>query len=1153
MVNRSRPSGSRAPPDTSCAVALPVDSERLAAPDFGPPKDSSLDSIGGGTQSSIWEGDDDFKSFALQMPSTQDTAPNSQATDPPDSAEGSCASLVALGKRKSITSSPQRPTKVPRLDSDQNVFLEVTPNIADPHAPFVVSSNERLESILRAKHVPYGSQWEMAYLLSTGQLKSDEIEIEHVVELGRYKTNASAVPVTAYILSKGRIDAGLNARSTSSPEQLAKLPYAEQDKEEAMLAKNEHAALGFNEDDPSWFGGKIHYTARIKETGSRSNPFTVVLRRPELGVSSQFYRRYGSASFLTVRLSKGISGDRGNGEAIDVFVRRPLIVLGRVFRTVRRADDSFIYFRTNELFVGDSVSPNQTISGAPSFWDFFNAQNPLTHNTAQTMGKWSTRIALGFSTSVPGCVVKKRNVFKTDDVVSKEGSDMTDGAGFMNKATARALRDVAGCRDVPTAAQVRIDGAKGLLILHPDDASEEPRVWLRPSQRKICYADGEQDRSTLIVNLLRTSKTRTVCRLSVETVIIMAENRVKCDAFKALFEESVSSIYEPLLDWDGENAMQRLYAAVNSLGGVVAARAARQDVQRARLHGHVDRHSEVLDDADEETTYEETTDDAVVDGADTPYAIAGWEDPTSGCPAMPAEIVCMMLQAGFRPQECDFLRERLQTFTRTFTSRSIQRMRIDVMHSFSAWIVPDPTSSLQPNEMYFRSSSRDLIGLDGAPTDQVLGPALITRNPCKLPTDVQKWTFVDKPELRHLLDVIVLPVTGKRRPADFLGGGDYDGDKGTVYFDPTLVEHFKNASPCYADEPASLAYEFDSDVEKVTPFLERTSNMTPDERRIELQKFLLPRPHFAVATYSKLHLFSTIKQGTRANESVRFAYKFTKSLDGPKVGVTVKPDVLAKDSRDRKWACRLPAWKEAIDEKEEVNNNNPRCTRPKEIAAKLGPFVMDELHKHSRKLDAERISKIQQFYEALPKSEVDDDLTSPWREAEGRAARMRNEGGASLMEDELERIREHVAQVHREYREEVSGKKSPQKRQSPRKPTSPRKDGSSSFWKMPPEYIQRRLRAHSIKFGSAPLGLLTMSAEEVVRVRASYAYQYAWEPTKKTTKEQTEEQTKDPSFPWRVAMAALCDIKAKARGPTTFTTMTTDFADNMRMRKFASK
>jgi RNA-dependent RNA polymerase len=47
-------------------------------------------------------------------------------------------------------------------------------------------------------------------------------------------------------------------------------------------------------------------------------------------------------------------------------------------------------------------------------------------------------------------------------------------------------------------------------------------------------------------------------------------------------------------------------------------------------------------------------------------------------------------------------------------------------------------SILEPGEIYFKSSKRNLKAPDGTEIDIVLGDILITRHPCKLPTDVQK-------------------------------------------------------------------------------------------------------------------------------------------------------------------------------------------------------------------------------------------------------------------------------------------------------------------------------------------------------------------------------------------------------------------------------
>lgn len=103
----------------------------------------------------------------------------------------------------------------------------------------------------------------------------------------------------------------------------------------------------------------------------------------------------------------------------------------------------------------------------------------------------------------------------------------------------------------------------------------------------------------------------------------------------------------------------------------------------------------------------------------------------------------------------------------------------------------DTQGILEPGEIFFKSSRHNLKTADGSETDIVLGDVLLTRYPCKLPTDMQKvlfprplflsvlltvliffkWKAVDRPELHHLTDVIVCSIKGPRRAADYLAGG----------------------------------------------------------------------------------------------------------------------------------------------------------------------------------------------------------------------------------------------------------------------------------------------------------------------------------------------------------------------------------------------
>eukprot|EP00123_Amoebidium_parasiticum_P004185 comp15470_c0_seq1/m.12447 comp15470_c0_seq1/g.12447 ORF comp15470_c0_seq1/g.12447 comp15470_c0_seq1/m.12447 type:complete len:563 (-) comp15470_c0_seq1:373-2061(-) len=153
--------------------------------------------------------------------------------------------------------------------------------------------------------------------------------------------------------------------------------------------------------------------------------------------------------------------------------------------------------------------------------------------------------------------------------------------------------------------------------------------------------------------------------------------------------------------------------------------------------------------------------------------------------AITTDLLALMAQ-GFTMAEpyvhkllCDQL-ERVKTKIR-------EKAKIEVPLSRQVVIIADPLDVLEPNQAFLQVTGRTL---DDEPIGCLVGHVLVARNPCVLPSDVQKMQCVDHPRLRMYEDVLILSVKDFKSAASRLSGGDYDGDTVWVCWDPRLVEPF---------------------------------------------------------------------------------------------------------------------------------------------------------------------------------------------------------------------------------------------------------------------------------------------------------------------------------------------------------------------------
>lgn len=267
---------------------------------------------------------------------------------------------------------------------------------------------------------------------------------------------------------------------------------------------------------------------------------------------------------------------------------------------------------------------------------------------------------------------------------------MTDGCGWANRFVMRELHNqFPEWSNEPTAIQCRLGGAKGLLLVNYDLPNDEPMIFLRPSQIKIKYSAAQLqecilpkdiDPAMLTIDVLRASRMSSPARLSVETIMNLAENGVPDNVFQDLFRVDVEERLDRLLNTEREDALFHIWTALEREGGVMRERMARQAAGKARAAGYV------FEDANDLEWDEDGLND--LDAAIQVQSTAWWEDPVSGCPSTLEETCMELLDSGFTFQNCAVLLVKHREVCRKALRSYNAKYRFSVPMSCSAFIVP---------------------------------------------------------------------------------------------------------------------------------------------------------------------------------------------------------------------------------------------------------------------------------------------------------------------------------------------------------------------------------------------------------------------------------------------------------------------------------
>ena len=186
--------------------------------------------------------------------------------------------------------------------------------------------------------------------------------------------------------------------------------------------------------------------------------------------------------------------------------------------------------------------------------------------------------------------------------------------------------------------------------------------------------------------------------------------------------------------------------------------------------------------------------------------------------------------------------------------------------------VMDETGYLQEGQIYCPTQ------ISKRPAASLQGRCVITRAPSLFPGDVQIVRAVDVPDdspLRNLRNVVVFPKNGVRDLASQLSGGDLDGDKFSVIFDPRLI-------PPTIAAPALLVKPRQVDIGRPVTRLDMADWFCE----------FMQNDRLGQICNLHLHMADFEEKGTISASCVQLAYIAAQAVDFSKTGVPVDTTAL---------------------------------------------------------------------------------------------------------------------------------------------------------------------------------------------------------------------------------------------------------------------
>ncbi|KAE9565876.1 hypothetical protein CGMCC3_g17952 [Colletotrichum fructicola] len=371
----------------------------------------------------------------------------------------------------------------------------------------------------------------------------------------------------------------------------------------------------------------------------------------------------------------------------------------------------------------------------------------LDRNEDQLYLKLFARIQLGLSKTTAVAVLDQDQIrHMQKDVVSPIGQVMNDGVGRMSLSLARKVRDVLELSDVPSAIQGRLGSAKGMWIIDVEDTGSD--IWIEtwPSQRKWnCDFLHQEHRTLEIKDFVAEPRS---ANLNIQFLPIL-EDRAKD---KQIMRKVV-----------GDNVLRQLSDELEALRNAIK--------HPLQFRKWVDENS--------------TARKKRLAHSSVPFL--------AGLPESKEEQLSYLGDGGFEPTKQKFMQDMMWKLQSKKCENVTKKMSIRIPNSAYLYMVVDFWGILEENEVHVCFSST--FRTEGFSDSMLHGcDVLVARSPAHLVSDIQRVKAVFKPELRALKNVIVFPAKGDVALADKLSGGDYDGGRAWVCWEPAIVSNFENAN-----------------------------------------------------------------------------------------------------------------------------------------------------------------------------------------------------------------------------------------------------------------------------------------------------------------------------------------------------------------------